>query len=62
MLPDQSLAEKIVEEMSVRYAKDGLKVSDVIELADDDEDEEFADHDELSVTMKAWWLSDEKGD
>jgi hypothetical protein len=33
-----SLAEKIVAEMEVRYAKDGLKVSDVIELSDDDDE------------------------
>ena len=44
MLPDQSLAEKIVAEMSVRYAKDGIRVSDVIELSDDkDGDEELSD-------------------
>jgi hypothetical protein len=44
MLPDQSLAEKIVAEMSVRYAKDGLQIADVIELSDDEDgDEELSD-------------------
>jgi hypothetical protein len=39
-----SLAEEIVAEMEVRYAKDGLKVSDVIELSDDDDgDDELSD-------------------
>lgn len=44
MLPDQSLAEKLVAEMEVRYAKNGLKVSDVVDLSDDDDgDEELSD-------------------
>lgn len=40
----ESLAAKIVAEMEVRYAKDGLKVSDVVDLSDDDAgDEELSD-------------------
>lgn len=31
----ESLAAKIVAEMEVRYAKDGLQISDVIELSDE---------------------------
>lgn len=39
-----SLAEKIVAEMKVRYAKDGLKVSDVVDLSDDEgDDKELSD-------------------
>jgi len=40
----ESLAAKIVAEMEARYARDGLQVSDVIELSDDDDgDDELSD-------------------
>lgn len=38
-----SLAEQIVAEMKVRYAEEGLKVSDVVDLSEDDGDEDLSD-------------------
>lgn len=49
MLSDKSLAEKILDEMSVRYAKDGLKVSDVVDLSDDEDGEELSDAEDADL-------------
>lgn len=45
-ISDSSLASRIIDEMMVRYATDGLKVSDVIDLSDEeevDEEEELSE-------------------
>lgn len=40
---EKSLAEKILDEMSVRYAKDGIKLSDVVDMSDNDDEDDLSD-------------------